>query len=124
MIKKWDEMNDENDELIERLNQLKPVEEQDLVMEEILKKEEEIELQKDKYFEERERQDRLRQRKVNRIKPVELDPDFELLNKDTNELLINSKRMKKQEFAKKLDIYLIVMKKKLIKPPQNTVKMK
>lgn len=124
MIKKWDEMNDENDELIERLNQLKPVEEQDLVMEEILKKEEEIELQKDKYFEERERQDRLRQRKINRIKPVELDPDFELLNKDTNELLINSKRMKKQEFAKKLDIYLIVMKKKLIKPPQNTVKMK
>ena len=43
--------------------------------------EEEIERQKDEYFEERERQDRL-----NRIEPVEPNPDFEFeeLNKHAN----------------------------------------
>ena len=57
--KKWSEMDDENGELIERLNRLKPVEivkEPESDIEEILKKEEEIERQKDEYFEERERQ--------------------------------------------------------------------
>ena len=44
--------------------------------------EEEIERQKDEYFEERERQDRL-----DRIEPVEPNPDFEFeeLNKHANE---------------------------------------
>ena len=112
--KKWSEMDDENDELIERLNRLKPVEiieelESDIYK--ILDKDEEEELQRDEYFEERERQDLL-----NRIEPDEPDPDFEFeeLNKHATELLINRKRMKKQEFIKKLDICMIIMRKKLI----------
>ena len=98
-------MDDENDELIERLNRLKPVEitdDPDSDIEEILKKEEELERQRDEYFEEKDKRDRL-----NRIEPVEPDPDFEFeeLNKIANELLINSRRMKKKEFTKKLDIF-------------------
>ena len=44
------------------------------------------------------------------------DPDYEFeeLNNYANELLLNRKRMKKQEFIKKLDIYMIIMRKKLI----------
>ena len=112
---KQDRQNEvENDELMGRLKQLKPfelVEEPESDIYEILKKEEEIERQKDEYFEERERQDRL-----NRIEPVEPDPDYEFeeLNNHANELLLNRKRMKKQEFIKKLDIYMIIMRKKLI----------
>ena len=72
--KKWVEMDDENDELIGRLKRLKPVElveEPESDIYEILKMEEEIERQKDEYFEEKERQDQL-----NRIEPVEPDPDY------------------------------------------------
>ena len=103
--KKWSEMDDENDELIERLNRLKPVEitdDPDSDIEEILKKEEELERQRDEYLEEKDKRDRL-----NRIEPVEPDPDFEFeeLNKIADELLINSRRMKKKEFTKKLDIF-------------------
>ena len=112
--KKWCKMDDENDELVDRLKQLKPVkpvEEPELDIYEILKMEEEIERQKDEYFEEKERQEQL-----NRIEPVEPDPDYEFeeLNNHANELLLNRKRMKKQEFIKKLDIYMIIMRKKLI----------
>ena len=112
--KKWIEMDDENDELIGRLKRLKPVElveEPESDIYEILDKEEEEESKKDEYFEERERQDRL-----NQIEPVEPDPDYEFeeLNNHANELLLNRKRMKKQEFIKKLDIYMIIMRKKLI----------
>ena len=73
-----------------------------------LKREEEEERKKDEYFEEKERQDQL-----NRIEPVEPDPEykFEELNNYANELLLNRKRMKKQEFIKKLDIYMIIMRK-------------
>ena len=107
-------MDDENDELIGRLMRLKPVElveEPESDIYEILKMEEEIERQKDEYFEEKERQEQL-----NRIEPVEPDPDYEFeeLNNHANELLLNRKRMKKQEFIKKLDIYMIIMRKKLI----------
>ena len=107
-------MDDENDELIERLSRLKPVkiaEEPESDIYEILKMEEERERQKDEYFEEKERQDQL-----NRIEPVEPDPDYEFeeLNNHANDLLLNRKRMKKQEFIKKLDIYMIIMRKKLI----------
>lgn len=120
--KKWSDMNDENDELIGRLKRLKPVElveEPELDIYEILKKEEEEERKKDEYFEEKERQDQLRwikQRKLNRIEPDESDPEykFEEPNNYANELLLNRKRMKKQEFIKKLDIYMIKMRKKLI----------
>ena len=107
-------MDDENDELIGRLMRLKPVElveEPESDIYEILKMEEEIERQKDEYFEEKERQEQL-----NRIEPVEPDPDYEFeeLNNHANELLLDRKRMKKQEFIKKLDIYMIIMRKKLI----------
>ena len=107
-------MNDENDELIGRLMRLKPVElveEPESDIYEILKMEEEIERQKDEYFEEKERQEQL-----NRIEPDKSDPDneFEELNNHANELLLNRKQMKKQEFIKKLDIYMIIMRKKLI----------
>ena len=107
-------MNDEKDELIGRLKRLKPVElveEPESEIYEILKKEEEIERKKDEYFEERERQDQL-----SRIEPDKSDPEykFEELNNYANELLLNRKRMKKQEFIKKLDIYMILMPKKLI----------
>ena len=72
--------------------------------------EEEIERQKDEYFEERERQDQ-----INRIEPDKSDPEykFEELNNYANELLLNRKRMKKQEFIKKLDIYMIITSFKL-----------
>ena len=89
--KKWSEMDDENDELIGRLKRLKPVElveelESDIY--EILKMEEEIERQKDEYFEEKERQDQL-----NRIEPDKSDPQykFEELNNYANDLLLNRK---------------------------------
>ena len=106
--KKWSEMDDENDELIGRLKRLKPVElveEPESDIYEILDKEEEEERKKDEYFEKR-----------NWIEPDESDPEykFEELNKYANELLLNRKRMKKQEFIKKLDIYMIIMRKKLI----------
>ena len=112
--KKGSVMDIENDELIRRLKRLKPVE---LVQEpesdiyEILDKEEEEERKKDECYEERERQDQL-----NRIEPDKSDPEykFEELNNYANELLLNRKRMKKQEFIKKLDIYMIIMRKKLI----------
>ena len=112
--KKWSDMNDENDELIVRLKRLKPVElveEPESDIYEILDKEEEIERQKDVYFEERERQDQL-----NRIEPDKSDPEYKFkeLNNYANELLLNRRRMKKQEFIKKLDIYMIIMRKKLI----------
>lgn len=55
----------------------------------------------------------------------EVPNEFEELNKDTNELLINRKWMKKKEFTIKLDIYFIAMKKKLINnPKQNIVNWK
>ena len=112
--KKWSDMNDENDELIVRLKRLKPVElveEPESDIYEILDKEEEIERQKDVYFEERERQDQL-----NRIEPDKSDPEYKFkeLNNYANELLLNRRRMKKQEFIKKLDIYMIIMRKKLL----------
>ena len=76
-----------------------------------MNKEEEEERKKDEYFEERERQAQL-----NRIKPVGTDPEykFEELNNHANELLVSRTRMKKQEFIKKLDIYMIKVRKKLI----------
>ena len=112
--KKWSEMDDENDELIGRLKRLKPVElveEPESDIYEILDQEEEEERKKDECYEERERQDQL-----NRIEPDKSDPEykFEELNNYANELLLNRKRMKKQEFIKKLDIYMIIMRKKLI----------
>ena len=92
-------------------NLFRPVEEPESNIYEILKMDEEIERQKDEYFEEKERQEQL-----NRIEPVEPDPDYEFeeLNNHANELLLNRKRMKKQEFIKKLDIYMIIIRKKLI----------
>ena len=107
-------MDDENDELIGRLKRLKPVElveEPESDIYEILDQEEEEERKKDECYEERERQDQL-----NRIEPDKSDPEykFEELNNYANELLLNRKRMKKQEFIKKLDIYMIIMRKKLI----------
>ena len=109
--KKGSVMDDENDELIGRLKRLKPVEEPESDIYEILDKEEEEERKKDECYEERERQDQL-----NRIEPDKSDPEykFEELNNYANELLLNRKRMKKQEFIKKLDIYMIIMRKKLI----------
>ena len=120
--KKWSEMGGENDELIGGLKRLKPVElveEPESDIYEILKKEEEEERKKDECFEERERQAQLRwikQRKLNRIEPDKSDPEykFEELNNYANELLFSRTRMKKQEFIKKLDIYMIKMRKKLI----------
>ena len=81
-----------------RLRPVELVEEPESDIYEILKMDEEIERQKDEYFEEKERQEQL-----NRIEPVEPDPDYEFeeLNNHANELLLNRKRMKKQEFIKK-----------------------
>ena len=112
--KKWSEMDDENDELIGRLKRLKPVElveEPESDIYEILDQEEEEERKKDECYEERERQDQL-----NRIEPDKSDPEYKFkeLNNYANELLLNRRRMKKQEFIKKLDIYMIIMRKKLI----------
>ena len=107
-------MDDENDELIGRLKRLKPVElveEPESDIYEILDQEEEEERKKDECYEERERQDQL-----NRIEPDKSDPEYKFkeLNNYANELLLNRRRMKKQEFIKKLDIYMIIMRKKLI----------
>ena len=84
------------------------VEEPESDIYEILNKEEEEERKKDEYFEERERQAQL-----NRIKPVGTDPEykFEELNNHANELLFSRTRMKKQEFIKKLDIYMMKVRK-------------
>ena len=56
--KKWSKMNDENDEIISRLNRLKPVEpvvEQDI---EYFDRMDELEQQRDEYFEEKDRRER------------------------------------------------------------------
>lgn len=87
-----------------------------------MSKEEEIEHEKDEFFEGKENRERAElAKKCDNNEPQETMEEFEELNKDANELLINKKRMKKKEFAKKLDIYFIVMKKKLINNPKNTV---
>ena len=105
----------ERQDQLKRLKLVELVEEPELDIYEILKMEEEEERKKDEYFEERERQDQL-----NRIEPHKSDPEykFEELNNYANELLLNRKRMKKQEFIKKLDIYMIIMRKKLINEPE------
>ena len=69
-------MEDENDELIDRLNRLKPVVP-------------DFEESKFEEFDEPE------------FDEFEVPNEFEELNKDANELLINRKRMKKKEFTKK-----------------------
>ena len=114
-------MDDENDELIGRLKRLKPVEEPESDIYEILDQEEEEERKKDECYEERERQDQL-----NRIEPDKSDPEYksEELNNYANELLLNRKRMKKQEFIKKLDIYMIIMRKKLINESEKCKELK
>ena len=98
---KWVKMDDENDELIGRLERLKPVElveEPESDIYEILDKQEEEERKKDEYYEELERQDQL-----NRIEPVEPDPDleFEELNKHANELLFGRKKNEKTRIYQK-----------------------
>ena len=64
-------MNDENDKLIDRLNRLKPVEPvpQPAPDIEFMQKEEEIERQKDKFFDKREQFDQ--------FKPVEQPPKLQ-----------------------------------------------
>ena len=77
-------MEDENDELIDRLNRLKPV-----VPDFEESKFEEFDEPEFEEFHEPEFED------------FEVPNEFEELNKDANELLINRKRMKKKEFTKK-----------------------
>lgn len=111
----WKEIEDETDELIDRLNRLKPVvpDFKESKFEEFDEPEFDEFYEPDiEDFEEPEFED------------FEVPNEFEELNKDANELLINRKRMKKKEFTKKLDIYLIVMKKKLINNPKKYCELK
>lgn len=121
-------MNDENDEIISRLNRLKPVEsvlqpEPDI---ELLAKEEERTRLRDEYFERKEKQERAELAKKCAIKhesePVqnsepnndEIIEEYNILDEDAKILLLNRPKMAKKAFIKKLDIYSIVMRKKLI----------
>lgn len=121
-------MNDENDEIISRLNRLKPVEpvlqpEPDI---ELLAKEEERTRLRDEYFDRKEKQERAELAKKCAIKhksePVqnsepnndEIIEEYNILDEDAKILLLNRPKMAKKAFIKKLDIYSIVMRKKLI----------
>ena len=53
-------------------------------------------------------------RKSNQSKPEPKLDEFNELNNQAEILLLNRPRMKKQEFIKKLDIHLIVMRKKFV----------
>lgn len=121
--KKWSEMDDENDELIDRFNRLKPVvpDFEESKFEEF--KEPEFDEFYEPDIEEFEEPD-IEEFYEPQFKDFEEPNKFEELNKDANELLINRKRMKKKEFTKKLDIYLIVMKKKLINNPKQYCELK
>lgn len=113
--KKWAEMSDENDELMSRLSRLKPVE-RDLDFE-FLANEEEIERQKDEYFEEKEKRECTELAKnCDNNEPQEPLEEFEQLNSEAKSLLLNRPRMANAKFVKTLDIYAIVMCKKLIDP--------
>ena len=119
----WKEMEDENDELIDRLNRLKPV----VPDFEESKFEEFDEPEFDEFYEtdiEEFEEPDIEEFYEPEFEDFEVPNEFEELNKDANELLINRKRMKKKEFTKKLDIYLIVMKKKLINNPQKYCELK
>ena len=126
--KEWRQMNDENDEIISRLNRLKPVEpvlqpEPDI---ELLAKEEERTRLRDEYFDRKEKQERAELAKKCAIKhesePVqnsepnndEIIEEYNILDEDAKILLLNWPKMAKKAFIKKLDIYSIVMRKKLI----------
>ena len=85
-------MEDENDELIDRLNRLKPV-----VPDFEESKFEEFD---EPEFDEFEEPD-IEEFYEPEFEDFEVPNEFEELNKDANELLINRKRMKKKEFTKK-----------------------
>lgn len=124
-------MEDENDELIDRFNRLKPVvpDFEESKFEEFDEPEfdefEEPEFEEfdELEFDEFEEPD-IEEFYEPEFEDFEVPNEFEELNKDANELLINRKRMKKKEFTKKLDIYLIVMKKKLINNPKKYCELK
>ena len=127
----WKEMEDENDELIDRLNRLKQVvpDFEESKFEEFDEPEfEEFDEPEFEEFDESEFEEfdepEFEEFDEPEFEDFEVPNEFEELNKDANELLINRKRMKKKEFTKKLDIYLIVMKKKLINNPQKYCELK
>lgn len=114
----WRQTNDENDKLIERLSRLKPVEpvlDPDI---EFLRKEEEIERQKDEFFKEKESRVRPKLPTTKSVEPVQQDDNFRRLFKDAKTLLLDGNLMKKtlrkKPFIRKLDIYALAMRKKLM----------
>ena len=91
----WRQTNDENDELIERLSRLKPVEpvlDPDI---EFLRKEEEIERQKDEFFKEKESRERAKLPTTKSVEPVQQDDNFRRLFKEANTLLLDRNLIKK-----------------------------
>ena len=128
--KKRSEINDENDEFISRLSRLKPVEpvpqpDPDI---EYMQIEEEIERQKDEYFEKKEKRQRAKRAKKDAIKdktdPIrnsganndQIIDEYYYLYSEAGTLLLNIPRMRKAQFIKKLDIYTIAMRKKSMDP--------
>lgn len=88
-------MNDGNDELIERLSRLKPIEpvlDPDI---EFLRKKEEIERQKDKFFDEKESLERAKLPTTKSVEPVQQDDNFRRLFKEAKTLLLDRNLIKK-----------------------------
>ena len=99
--------------MFRRLIHLKPVD-PDV---EFMQKEEEIERQKDEYFEEKEKRERVElAKKCDNNEPQEQLGEFKHLNDEAESLLLNRPKMMKAKFIKKLDVYVKVMRKKLMEP--------
>lgn len=91
--------------------------------------EEEIERQKDEYFEKKEKRQRAKRAKKDAIKdktdPIvgnsganndQIIDEYYYLYSEAGTLLLNIPRMRKAQFIKKLDIYTIAMRKKSMDP--------
>ena len=99
--------------MFRRLIHLKPVD-PDV---EFMQKEEEIERQKDEYFEEKEKRERAElAKKCDNNEPQEQLDEFKHLNDEAESLLLNRPKMMKAKFIKKLDVYVKVMRTKLMEP--------
>lgn len=96
-------------------NRLEPVESDPDI--EFMQKEEEIERQNDEFFQEKVKRERaeLAKKCDNNELQEQLD-EFKHLNEEAESLLLNRPIMAKAKFIRKLDIYAIVMRKKLMDP--------
>lgn len=82
-----------------------------------MQKEEQIERQKDEFFWENKKRERAElAKKCDNNEPQEQLDEFKHLNDEAESLLLNRPKMMKAKVIKKLDVYAIVMRKKLMEP--------